>query len=209
MPLTVGQRTSFHSKHTYVHAFVSRTVSSRYVEHGIDIDAKFGGPAAVENLRRWVRSQRTQELERVEGERQRVPGSPPGRPLSEVRRRDRWFRSMHATMLISFLFVFGLWFIFVLPPAQVWPIYICTCAHNETAFGGRRAQAVPHGNLRSHEAGTPDVRVLPPTPLDSSEGVAQLRKRTVLYLDMAYSSEPAGFRCLRPVGQRTSQWFLV
>lgn len=57
----------------------------RYLEHGIDIDAKFGGSTAVENLRKWVRSQKTQELERVEGERQRVPGSPPGRPLSEVR----------------------------------------------------------------------------------------------------------------------------
>eukprot|EP00752_Nemacystus_decipiens_P009719 g8679.t1 len=57
-----------------------------YMEHGIDIDAKFGGSAAVENLRKWVRSQKTQELERVEGERQRIPGSPPGRPLSEVQK---------------------------------------------------------------------------------------------------------------------------
>eukprot|EP00903_Cladosiphon_okamuranus_P014575 g13517.t1 len=68
-----------------------------YLEHGIDIDAKFGGSAAVENLRKWVRSQKTQELERVDGERQRVPGSPPGRPLSEVQKlRARVFEEIAA-----------------------------------------------------------------------------------------------------------------
>lgn len=57
----------------------------RYAEMGHDVDLRFSGSFGVENLRKWVRSQRTQELERVEGERQRMPGSPPGRPLSEVR----------------------------------------------------------------------------------------------------------------------------
>lgn len=58
----------------------------RYVDIGFDIDQRFGSAAGIENLRKWVRSQRTQETERVEAERQRVPGSPPGRPLSEVQR---------------------------------------------------------------------------------------------------------------------------
>lgn len=61
---------------------------SRYMSDGVDIDVKFGGTAGVENLRKWVRSQRSQELERMEAERHRVPGSPPGRPLSEVRRTE-------------------------------------------------------------------------------------------------------------------------
>ncbi|CAM9772076.1 unnamed protein product, partial [Hapterophycus canaliculatus] len=69
--------------------------STRYAENGFDIDLRFNGAAGVENLRKWVRSQRTQELERVEGERQRLPGSPPGRPLSEVQQlRARAFEEI-------------------------------------------------------------------------------------------------------------------
>lgn len=79
----------------------------RYLEHGIDIDAKFGGSAAVENLRKWVRSQKTQELERVEGERQRVPGSPPGRPLSEVWRRKHGPINSCSNFLFVFCSRFG------------------------------------------------------------------------------------------------------
>lgn len=102
---------STHSTHPW-HSIMCICVSapdrlffSRYMEHGIDIDAKFGGSAAVENLRKWVRSQKTQELERVEGERQRVPGSPPGRPLSEVRRYVHG--PIHESNLFFSLFVFA------------------------------------------------------------------------------------------------------
>ncbi|CAN0410241.1 unnamed protein product, partial [Laminaria digitata] len=67
----------------------------RYVDIGFDIDKRFGSAAGIENLRKWVRSQRSQEMERVEGERQRVPGSPQGRPLSEVQKlRARVFAQM-------------------------------------------------------------------------------------------------------------------
>lgn len=58
----------------------------RYVDIGFDIDQRFGSAAGIENLRKWVRSQKTQEIERVEAERQRLPGSPTGRPLSEVQK---------------------------------------------------------------------------------------------------------------------------
>lgn len=58
----------------------------RYMDIGFDIDQRFGSPAGIENLRKWVRSQRAQETERVEAERNRLPGSPPGRPLSEVQK---------------------------------------------------------------------------------------------------------------------------
>ena len=58
----------------------------RYMDIGFDIDQRFGSAAGIENLRKWVRSQRTQETERVEAERNRLPGSPPGRPLSEVQK---------------------------------------------------------------------------------------------------------------------------
>ncbi|CAM9741393.1 unnamed protein product [Scytosiphon promiscuus] len=74
--------------------------STRYTESGFDINQRFSGNAGVDNLRKWVRSQRTQELERVEGERQRLPGSPPGRPLSEVQQlRARAFEEITNTTL--------------------------------------------------------------------------------------------------------------
>ncbi|CAM9342837.1 unnamed protein product [Ectocarpus sp. 4 AP-2014] len=74
--------------------------NARYAESGHDVDLRFSGSFGVENLRKWVRSQRTQELERVEGERQRIPGSPPGRPLSEVQQlRARVFEEITAASL--------------------------------------------------------------------------------------------------------------
>ncbi|CAM9386040.1 unnamed protein product, partial [Ectocarpus sp. 13 AM-2016] len=74
--------------------------NARYAEMGHDVDLRFSGSFGVENLRKWVRSQRTQELERVEGERQRMPGSPPGRPLSEVQQlRARVFEEITAASL--------------------------------------------------------------------------------------------------------------
>lgn len=58
----------------------------RYVDVGFDIDQRFGSAAGIDNLRKWVRSQRTQETERVEAERTRLPDASPGRPLSEVQK---------------------------------------------------------------------------------------------------------------------------
>lgn len=69
----------------------------RYVDIGFDIDQRFGSAAGIENLRKWVRSQRTQEAERVEAERHRAPGSPQGRTLSEVQKlRARVFAEIIA-----------------------------------------------------------------------------------------------------------------
>lgn len=69
----------------------------RYVDVGFDIDQRFGSAAGIDNLRKWVRSQRTQETERVEAERTRLPDAPPGRPLSEVQKlRARVFADVVA-----------------------------------------------------------------------------------------------------------------